>query len=120
MKTRNCAPRTSQLAAGAGGATPKPQPAHAGAGIEPRSHTQPAWKARGIPRTKHKRAADGLGWTLDDLLSEDDALVLAPISQESPTHHSEIRESAKGYLDTNVLLAALTSAHGPLETIYRA
>lgn len=55
------------------------------------------WTARGIPRTKQKRVADALGWTLDDLLSEDDTLVPEPRSPESPTHHPEIRESATGY-----------------------
>jgi phage repressor protein C with HTH and peptisase S24 domain/lambda repressor-like predicted transcriptional regulator len=57
------------------------------------------WKARGIPRTKQKRVADALGWTLDDLLSEDDTLVLEPRSSESPSpnHRPEIRESATGY-----------------------
>jgi lambda repressor-like predicted transcriptional regulator len=55
------------------------------------------WKTRGIPRSKQKRVANALGWTLDDLLSEDDTLVLAPRSSESPTHHPEIRESKTGY-----------------------
>ncbi|UHD16861.1 S24 family peptidase [Thiocapsa bogorovii] len=55
------------------------------------------WKTRGIPRTKQKRVADALGWTLDDLLSEDDTLVLEPRSSASPTRHPEIRETATGY-----------------------
>lgn len=55
------------------------------------------WKARGIPRTKQKRVADALGWTLDDLLSEDDPVVLAPTPLEGSAQHPRIPESATGY-----------------------
>jgi lambda repressor-like predicted transcriptional regulator len=54
------------------------------------------WKARGIPRTKQKRIADALGWTLDVLLSEDDAAVPAPTVQQGYTHDPKIHESATG------------------------
>lgn len=55
------------------------------------------WKARGIPRTKQKRVADALGWTLDDLLSEDDHVVLAPTPLEGSAQHPGVTESATDY-----------------------